>query len=240
MRHAVMAALLCLSTVPAMAKDGRLTLFATGESLATEGFVEPELTRDGWSLRFDRVIATLADIAAYRTEPPFAADGPVIAGQPVVVPGVFTVDLVAAGADGQVRLATVEAPPGHYNALAWSLVPAPSGEFAGQSLVFVGTATRDGRTVPFMLATPERHDYACGEYVGDERKGFVEAGQEADLQITLHLDHLFGRADKGAGDAMNIAALGFDRFAAGGRHAFSLGTLHLGHVGEGHCHVVAR
>jgi hypothetical protein len=240
MRLAVLPVLLGLAAAPSHAADGRLTLFATGESLATEGFQAPELTRDGWALRFDRVIATFGDIAAHRTDPPFMADGPAIPGPSVAVPGVFTVDLAAAGEEGLVRIATVAAPPGHYNALAWSLVPAPDGEFAGYSLVFVGTATRDGRSVPFTLGTRERHDYACGEFVGDARKGFVSPGGEADLQMTLHLDHLFGRADRGAADPMNVTALGFDRFATGGTHSFAMGKLHLGHVGEGHCHAVVR
>jgi hypothetical protein len=78
--------------------------------------------------------------------------------------------------------------------------------------------------------------HACGEYLGDMRKGFVTVGGVADLEITLHLDHLFGRADKPADDEMNPDAPGFDAFASGGRHQFSLEGVHVGHVGEGHCH----
>lgn len=232
-----LAAALWLATSPALADTGKLTLHATGESLATGGFTAPELTADGWALRFDRILATFADITAFRTDPPFAADGPTITGAALPVPGVFTLDLVAADDDDRVAVATVSAPPGHYNALAWSLVPAEAGEFAGYSLVFQGTATRGAETVVFTLATRDRHDYACGEYVGDDRKGFVTVNGEADLEMTLHLDHLFGRADRPADDAMNVAALGFDPFAAGGKQVFALGNLHVGHVGEGHCHV---
>jgi hypothetical protein len=237
MRPTRLALGLCLLAAPAFADTGRLTLMATGESLATAGFAAPALTKDGWRLHFDRVIATVADITAYRTDPPFAGDGPTITGAALPVPGVFTLDLADADATDRVTVATVSAPAGHYNALAWSLVPAPTGDFVGYALVFEGTATRAGETVAFTLATRDRHDYACGEYVGDERKGFVTPNGAAQLEMTLHLDHLFGRADRPAGDAMNRAALGFDRFAAGGKQVFALGHLHVGHVGEGHCHV---
>lgn len=55
--------------------------------------------------------------------------------------------------------------------------------------------------------------------------------------MTLRFDHLFGRADLGPDEPMNRTALGFDAFASGGLHEFALGNLHVGHVGEGHCHV---
>jgi hypothetical protein len=231
---AVLAPALALS--PAVLQADTLTLFASGEDLGTEGFTEPRLTRDGWQLTFSRIIATVDDVSAWQTDPPFMADGPAIAGEELAVGGPFTVDLVDADDADRVEVATVDAPEGFFNALSWSLVPAPEGEFAGFSLVFEGTATRDGQEVAFTLATRDAIAHACGEYVGDERKGFVAAGQGTDLEITLHLDHLFGRADRPADGAMNMEALGFDAFAAGGMQEFSLGGLHVGHVGEGHCH----
>jgi hypothetical protein len=119
-------------------------------------------------------------------------------------------------------------------------VPAQSGDWAGQSMVLVGTATRDGASVDFTLTSDATHDYTCGEYVGDARKGFVTAGSDAELELTFHLDHLFGRLDKEDADPMNIHALGFDAFAAGGTHQITLTGLHIGHVGEGHCAVSHR
>lgn len=226
---------LCLFALPA--PGGTLDLFASGEDLATGGFLAPELTRDGWALEFSRILATFDEVTAWVTDPPFAADGPVISGSALAFGGPMTVDLVDADADDRVALASVPAAPGHYNALSWALVPAQEGEFAGYSLVLEGTARKDGREVGFTLLTADTAAHACGEYLGDERKGFVSGTAGADVEITLHLDHLFGRADKGAEDPMNLAALGFDRFAGGGRHEFALAGLHIGHVGEGHCHV---
>ncbi|MCG5516794.1 MULTISPECIES: hypothetical protein [unclassified Ectothiorhodospira] len=225
-----------LALAPAAATAETLTLFVSGQDLATEGFNAPQLTKDGWQLSFSRVIATVDHVTAWRTDPPFAADGPGITGDALEMVGPFTVDLVAADDKDRVEVATVDAEQGFYNALSWTLAPAPEGEFEGFSLVFEGTATRDGEEVDFTLATRDAIAHACGEYVGDERKGFVTTGEGSDLEITLHLDHLFGRADWAADDPTNLEALGFDAFAEGGMQEFSLNGLHVGHVGEGHCH----
>ena len=237
-RSKLAAAILALSAATAHADT--LTLFASGQDLATEGFHAPQLTRDGWSLEFDRITVTFADVTAWRTDPPFQADGPEISGAALSFGGPFTVDLVDADARDRVEVVAAAADAGHYNALSFVLAPATEGEFAGFSLVFEGTARRDGQEVAFTLATRDAVAHACGEYVGDERKGFVTAGEGGDLEITLHLDHVFGRADKNADDPMNLEALGFDAFAAGGLQEFSMDGLHVGHVGEGHCHEIPR
>lgn len=234
MSHRLFAAAL-VSLAPLASHADSLTLFASGEDLATEGFTAPRLTRDGWRLTFTRVIATFDDVTAWRAEPPFAADGPEITGEALRIGGPFTVNLADAEEDDRIALVTVPAEEGFYNALSWSLTPAAEGDFAGYSLVFEGVAERDGVETAFTLVTSDAVAHACGEYVGDERKGFVSAESGTDLEITLHLDHLFGRADRPADGAMNTAALGFDAFAEGGAHRFSLEGLHIGHVGEGHC-----
>ncbi|WP_322890073.1 MULTISPECIES: hypothetical protein [unclassified Yoonia] len=241
-RFCTLATALTIGT--AAAAEGTLHLFANGEALAREGFVAPELTRDGWELRFDHVFVTLAGLSALQTDPPFdaAAGGKPAATQTVVFDSIqqVTIDLTDTDAQGRVLLGTAPAPQGHYNAVVWSVVPAQSGDWAGQSMVLIGTATRDGQSVDFTLTSDATHDYVCGEYVGDARKGFVAAGSDADLELTFHLDHVFGRHDLGATDHMNTHALGFDAFAAGGTHEITLTGLHIGHVGEGHCAVSYR
>ncbi|MCC5973317.1 MAG: hypothetical protein JJT81_04615 [Rubellimicrobium sp.] len=236
-------ALLALGTAsaPAPGQAETLSLFASGEDLATEGFTAPELSKDGWALTFTRIIATFDEVTAWQTDPPFMGDGPEILGTALAFGGPFTVDLVDADDEDRVLLASLPAAPGHYNALSWALVPAAGGEFAGFSLVLEGLAERGGEEVAFTLATPDAVFHACGEYLGDARKGFVTADAGGDLEITLHLDHLFGRADRSAEDGMNLDAPGFDPFAGQGPIAmFTLAGLHLGHVGEGHCHVSPR
>lgn len=132
MRHLMLA--LAVSALPLAVQAGTLTLHVTAEALATEGFTAPDLTRDGWQIRFDRVA------------------------------------------------------------------------------------------------------HACGEFVGDMRKGFVTDTAPGHVEITLHLDHIFGRADLTADAALNRTALGFDQFASGGTHDISRQGIHLGHMGKGHCH----
>ncbi|TVR67531.1 MAG: hypothetical protein EA420_00405 [Candidatus Competibacteraceae bacterium] len=221
-----------------LADTGTLTLFADGEELATEGFVAPKLTRDGWELRFDRILITLDQVTAHQTEPPYDADSGAAIDAQVSVPLVtepVTVDLVNVDDSGRVTVATATAPAGFYNALSYDLRPGAD----GATMVLSGTARREGTEVAFTLSTDTALRHRCGEFVGDERKGFLTAGGETSLDITLHLDHLFGRADQPADDEMNQEALGFDRFSAGGTQRFSLDGLHVGHVGEGHCHVEA-
>ena len=226
----------CLLIAPLGAQAGTLAIFASGEELATEGFNAPHLTRDGWTLEFSRILATFDQVTAWQTEPPFMADGPHIDGAALAFGGPFTVDLANADTQGRVALASLAAPAGHYNALSWALVP----DASGYALLLEGVARKDGQDVAFTLRSADRVVHACGEYLGEARKGIVADGRAADLEITLHLDHLFGRADKAAEDAMNLAALGFDAFAAGGVQDISLAGLHIGHVGEGHCHVAAQ
>lgn len=131
-------------------------------------------------------------------------------------------------------LVTLDAAPGHHSAMGRTPVPGPD----GASLVLEGVARRDGQEVAFTLRSPDSVFLACGEYLGDLRKGLVSETNGADLEVTLHPDHLFGRADKPADDPMNRDAPGFDPFAPGRVQDVTLDGPHLGHVGEGHCHVI--
>lgn len=244
-RRILLCAALLLGNAPTiLAADGTLALYANGESLATEGFVAPELTRDGWALRFAHVLVTLSDVTALQTDPPYDATSGTSPAATQTLPydmvQNLTVDLATPGDDGRVLVATLAAPSGHYNAVTWSVVPATEGPWTGKSLVLIGTASRDGQVLPFTLTSEDAQTYTCGEYVGDQRKGFVTDGGHAELELTFHLDHIFGRHDMPPDAAINLGALGFDAVAAGGPQTLDLAGLHLGHVGEGHCAVSAR
>jgi len=128
------------------------------------------------------------------------------------------------------------APAGHYNALFWEMIKASSGPAAGYSLVIIGTAEKDGRSVDFTINSNEECGYSCGEYVGDERRGILEKDGTADLEMTFHFDHIFGDADTPMDDDLNVSAIGFDPFAGGGQVDLDMAEFHLGHVGEGHCY----
>lgn len=218
---------------------GTLQFYANGEDFVRQGFI----SKDGWSISFDHVYITLADITAYQTDPPYDPhDGGDISGDVTLnIVGVYTVDLAEGGEDAAPMLVAewTEAPAGQYNAISWNMVKAESGPAAGHSLVMIGTAEKDGQEVDFTINIDAACSYDCGEYVGDERKGILSEGGTADLEMTFHFDHIFGDADTPLDDALNQGALGFAYFIdyAGGTTAeIDMGKMHLGHVGEGHCH----
>jgi len=222
---------------------GTLQFYANGEDFVRQGFV----SKDGWSINFDHVYVTLADIAAYQTDPPYDphCDCPIDSQVKVGLDSVYTIDLAEGGEDadpilvGQVEDADV----GHYNAISWEMVKATSGPAAGYSLVIIGTAEKDGRVMDFTINIDEECGYSCGEYVGDERKGIVADGSTADLEMTFHFDHIFGDAETPLDDDLNLGAIGFEPFAdtaEGGQVDINMTELHLGHVGEGHCHCLCE
>jgi hypothetical protein len=218
---------------------GRLQVYANGEDFIHQGFV----SKDGWSINFDHVYITLTGITAYQTDPPYDPhSGADISGKAAVsLDNVYTVDL-AEGDENAPPILVAEvsgASAGHYNAISWEMVKASSGPAAGYSLVIIGIAEKDGRSVDFTINVDEECGYSCGEYVGDERRGILEKGGTADLEMTFHFDHIFGDADTATDDGLNVSALGFNPFAdvaGGGQVDLDMAELHLGHVGEGHCH----
>jgi len=217
---------------------GTLQFHANGEDFVRQGFV----SKDGWSINFDHVYITLADITAYQTDPPYDSHmGADISGKVTLsLDKVCTVDLAEGGEDAPPILVgeVSDAPVGHYNAISWEMVRATSGPAAGYSLVMIGKAEKDGQIIDFTINVEEECEYSCGEYVGDERKGIVVDGGTADLEMTFHFDHIFGDAETPLDDGLNLGAVGFEPFAEGaeGGAILNMIEMHLGHVGEGHCH----
>lgn len=232
--------------------QGILQFRANGEDFIRQGFV----SSDGWSLSFEHVYVTLANMTAYQSNPPFDAqeDETPQADVTASLAGTHTVDL-ATGADNPepVLIGEVEAPAGRYNALSWNMVAAVNGPASGAVIMIQGTAEKDGETVPFTIRLDEENAHTCGDYIGDERKGILADGGLSDLEATFHFDHLFGDGSAAPDDEINTGALGFEPFAALAEDGqvdvtmdelqagFSaedyarLESLHLAHVGEGHC-----
>jgi hypothetical protein len=217
---------------------GTLEFYANGEDFVRQGFV----SMDGWSIQFDHVYITLADIEAYQTDPPFdpTTDVVISSHERASLEGTFTIDLAEGGPDADpILVGTVsDVAVGHYNALSWTMTKAESGPAPGYSLVMIGTAEKDGEVINFVINVEEVCGYECGEYVGDVRKGIVSEDGTADLEMTFHFDHIFGDGDLPLDDELNAAAVGFEPFAQGGtgQQVIIMTEMHLGHVGEGHCH----
>lgn len=222
-------------------QTGTLSFSFNGEDFARQEFV----SKDGWRIAFDHVFVTVDDIAGHRTNPAYDAQagGPIEGIDSVTIDGVHTVDLTEGGPDGGPFTAheVGGVPAGVYNALSFRLVPAANGPAAGTSLLMTGSAEKDGLRVDFRIGADETVAYRCGQYVGDTRKGFLEPDGTTDLEMTFHLDHIFGDATLPADDALNAGALGFAPFAGDEVHPAAQLRLveivsDLAHVGEGHCH----
>jgi hypothetical protein len=242
-------------------ETGTLQFYANGEDFVRQGFV----SKDGWLVSFDHVFINLADIAGYRTDPPYDPHdgGKPDASDKLGLDGAYLVDLAEGGPDAAPLLVgqVLDAPAGQYNAVTWRMLKATDGPAAGYSLIMVGTGEKDGQQVDFIIQVETEYEYTCGEYVGDQRKGILQEGGTADLEMTFHLDHIFGDAETPPDDALNIGAPGFEPFAAvaggAGMLQADLRVLQgamapadfqklvdilptLGHVGEGHCNSEAR
>jgi hypothetical protein len=234
-------------------EQATLQFYANGEDFVRQGFV----SKDGWSITFDHVYVNLTDVTAYQSDPPYDphAAGEVEAQHTVKLDETYTVDLAEGGADAPpILVGEVKgAPAGHYNAISWKMAPASGGPAAGDSLVIAGIAEKDGDTVNFTLRIDQVYVYTCGDYVGDARKGILEEGGTADVEMTFHFDHIFGDAETPLDDDLNVAAPGFEPFATAMLVDLDLSGLQrslsaedyqmlldilptLGHVGEGHCH----
>jgi hypothetical protein len=237
-------------------ETGVLQFNANGEDFVRQGFV----SKDGWAITFDHVYITLEDVTAYQSDPPYDPHeaGEIQTQAQVGLEGSHTLDLAEGGEDAPPLLVgeVQDAPAGHFNALSWKVARASGGPASGYSLVIVGTAEKDGQAVDFTIKIDPQYVYTCGEYVGDERKGILQANGTADVEMTFHFDHIFGDAETPMDDDLNLSAVGFEPFARvaeGGALDIDMAGLQarlsaeeyqtlvdilptLGHVGEGHCH----
>ncbi len=236
-------------------KIGVLQFKANGEDFVREGFT----SKDGWDIAFDNVFITLGSISAFQANPPYDADkgGTIQAEVKLNLPGTYLIDLAGGGDDADSILVeeVQDALVGHYNALSWEMIRAAEGTNKGYSLVMIGKAEKEGEVIDFTIGIENQYRFSGGDFVGDERKGIVEEGGMADVEMTFHFDHIFGDGGAPADDEINTGSLGFDSFAAlaeGGKVDVNLTELKeldaasyeriteillsLGHVGEGHCY----
>ena len=237
--------------------QGNLALVANGEDFIRQGFT----TKDGWRIDFNYAYVTIDQITAYQTDPPFDPEGEdqlqevesiVLLEQPK------TIDLAEGDENApSIKVMETSAPVGSYNAINWTITSNPE---TNSGIVLDGVASKDGQTIEFVLNLPTELTYLCGEYVGDERKGILQGDQPTELEVTFHFDHLFGDSETPADDDLNVEALGFDPIAEiaqqDSKVELNLEQLQsqlssanydkltknlesLGHVGEGHCRLLA-
>ena len=156
---------------------GTLQFYANGEDFARQGFV----SKDGWSINFDHVYITLADVAACQTDPPYDPhlDRDMNCAVKVSLDNVYTVDLAEGDENAPPILVgeVSDAPVGHFNAISWKKVKASSGPAAGCSLVMIGAAEKDGQALETgVSAVPDGKRFAT-----EKRPGVVVFAQGADV-----------------------------------------------------------
>ncbi len=228
---------------------GTLELRANGEDFVRQGFT----SKDGWDITFDHVYAEIKDATAYQADPPFDpdTDAEISSQADIKLVDSARVDMAEGDDTAEpILVEQVETSAGRYNALSWDLTSTDT-----PSLVLIGTATRDGETLPFEIAMNPSLKFVCGDFMGDEQKGLVRADEVTEVEATFHFDHMFGDIDVPADDVLNRGALGFDPFAALAQDGSVMITPDvlenqltkieknqltyiyesLGHVGEGHC-----
>lgn len=239
-----------------------LHLVANGEDFVRQGFV----TKDGWSMSFDRLDVNLSDVTAYQMEGAFeptevaSLDNLEYQEKVSLLDAPQIVDLAAGEADAEpIMVGQKDVVPGFYNAVAWKIDTADENSpLAGNTMVLQGTATKDDRVINFDISLNRPIQYLCGEFVGDERKGIVQAGDMGEVETTFHFDHIFGDSETSVDDALNVDALGFEPLAqlassdqlsvddptlseqlsTEDQEKLTKAVIGLGHVGEGHCAVV--
>lgn len=233
----------------ASTSTGQLTLTANGEDFVRQGLV----SRDGWAIAFDHAYLTVTDVVASQSAQDSHKQAAI-----AFIDAPITVDLTGTATTehpNPVPVITQSAKVGHYDALSWSIVPEKGVSGTDHGLQLLGTATKADQTIRFDIHLDPAYRYDCGEFIGDTRKGFVTADQETSIEMTIHLDHLFGDGESPADDEINTKSLGFTPLAAiaeSGQLSADMQTLKstlseadyatlasaiesLGHVGEGHC-----
>ena len=245
------------TTVSTTDSQGTLIVVANGEDFVRQGFV----TKDDWQINFERVAVNVGDITAYQTESAFNPDEntEIEATEKVtILDEVKTVDLAEGTENAEpLAVAQINVPTGFYNALGWSMIPLDDSGLSNQTIVLQGQAVKDGETVDFTLGFAVPVQYLCGEFIGDERKGFVKQNEVAEVEMTFHFDHIFGDSETPSDDPLNRDALGFQpladlaqtgileadwqtlqqQLAPENAQTLSNAIAGLGHVGEGHCKV---
>ena len=240
-------------------KAGSLALVANGEDFVRQGFI----SKDGWNINFDHVYVNFSDAIAYSTpssfEPQKGDTKKSIDYQERIsfLSDSQTTDLAAGDASAEpILIDEANVTPGFYNALSWKIDAAESDSaIAGKTMVLTGKAVKDGETVDFNLGFNRPIEYVCGEFIGDERQGIVEADRSGQVEATFHFDHIFGDRDTPPEEALNQDALGFqpiaelasngavdlddtdlaNQLSASDYQKLTAAVSGLGHVGEGHC-----
>ncbi len=165
-----------------------LTVRVWGEAYIEEG-IPTDAFVDGWSVKFDRFLVSVGEVEVASSA----------GGETLAEPRFQVFDLARPSDGAGHQLTGAEVSPGRYDVTAFTIAPAAdlvAGNAStadletlragGFSLYVVGSASKGDvkKTFRWGFTTRTRYD-AC------ESLAQVRGGEPADVQLTIHGDHLF-------------------------------------------------
>jgi len=222
---------------------GTINFTVNGEDFVKKGFTD----RDGWKITFKHLYINIVNPTAYTQDNSVPS---------VTLLGDFWTDLTKGGMDAKPIFIGVakNIKPANYQSLKFQLRRKVSGKFKGYSIVMIGTAKKKNIKIPFKIKLNEEIDFDGKEgFVGDTIKGIVKNHGSTDVEMTFHLDHLFGDITADKKSHVRTGSVGFKFFKKYGTSTqvnvsqndfkkdkkypvFLKALWSLGHLGEGHCH----
>ncbi len=202
MKKYIIFIIIILSLFSCLNKNkGTLKFFANGEDFVRQGFID----KDNWHISFDKLFINLSNITSYSTD-----------GKTVELKGPYYLDLAQGDENAELILIDTKqkVQPANYQGLKFSITKAKTGKYPDYSIVMIGKAKKNKKTIDFIIKINEEIDWDCKEgYVGDVIKGIVEKDCIGDVETTFHFDHIFGDIEAESDDHINIGSVGFDYFA---------------------------
>jgi hypothetical protein len=202
------AALLLSACDPA--GTGTLAVRVNGEEGTQHGYSSSELV-DGWSVRFDSYLVSLAGLRLLDGSEVVATalETPVVVDLHAGVPEVAVLEGVPAG---RLRLDYAILPPTAETAVPAGVDPALIDEMraGGWTYLLTGVATKPSRpTVTFKLGLPAPvRMQDCTSGVDGTQGVVIPASSTAEAELTLHAEHLFyDRLGTHAGVELRFEAL---------------------------------
>lgn len=223
---------------------GTIVFAVNGEDFVRQGFVD----KQGWNISFDKLYINIANPVAYTPHGEMHV---------AALTGEHWIDLAHGDENANPivvgKLENIKT--GNYQSLKFKIKRVQSGEHKGFTIVMIGNASKDGKTVPFTIKLDEEMDCDGKEgFVGDEIKGMLKPGGSTTVEMTFHFDHIFGDKEASEDDHINTGSVGFDFFnrfskdekvtvaqsemkSVQGYDTLVKAIRTLGHLGEGHCDV---
>lgn len=181
-------------------EHGKLEFAVNGEDFVNNGFQE----KNGWNITFDKVLINLSHITARLKGN----------SNKINLDKEYFVNLKNTGNNIKIIETKSNVEVGEYRELQWQMSRKKDGDYTGYSFILIGQAVKDDQKISFEIKLNEEVTWFCKDgYAGEELKGFVDKNKTGQVEMTFHLDHIFGDFNQSKNDPINKNAVGFDYFA---------------------------